>query len=115
MGTQRNGREKLVDVVLLPVKGGVGLNDDVFVRILLELVDEHGLAGLERLGDFRVYAKGQVRTLMVGSSHLARFGLNFVAERGNGLDHAGAGAIGARLAEDAFESLLGALTGDADE
>jgi hypothetical protein len=34
----------LVDVVLLPVEGGVGLDDDVFVGGLLEFVDEHGFA-----------------------------------------------------------------------
>jgi hypothetical protein len=37
---------KLVDVVLLPVERGVGLDDDVFVSGLLEFVHEHGLAGL---------------------------------------------------------------------
>jgi hypothetical protein len=36
----------LVDVVLLPVEGGVGLDDDVFVRSLLQFVHEQGLAGL---------------------------------------------------------------------
>jgi hypothetical protein len=35
----------LVDVVLLPVEGGIGLDDYVFVRGLLQFVDEHGLAG----------------------------------------------------------------------
>jgi hypothetical protein len=34
-----------VDVVLLPVEGGVGLDDDVFVRVLFEFVHQHGLAG----------------------------------------------------------------------
>src|SRR5216683_1767462 len=104
-----------VDVVLLPMEGGVGLDDDVFVRVLLEFVDEHGLAGLEGFGDFRVHAEREVRAFMVGSGHLSRLGLNFVAERGNGLDHAGAGAIRARLAENALERLLGALASDADE
>src|SRR5712691_862143 len=108
--------EDLVDVVLLPVEGGVGLDDDVFVGVLLEFVDEHGLAGLERLGDFRVHAERKVRTFMLGGAgHFARFGLDFVAQRGNGLDHAGAGAVRAGLAEDALEGLLGALAGDADE
>ena len=106
----------LVDVVLLPVEGGVGLDDDVFVGVLLEFVDEHGLAGLERLGDFRVHAERKVRTFMLGGAgHFARFGLDFVAQRGNGFDHAGAGAVRAGLAKDAFEGLLGALAGDADE
>jgi len=41
--------------------------------------------------------------------------LNFVAERRDGLDHPGAGAIRARLAEDALQGLLGALARDADE
>ena len=48
-------------------------------------------------------------------SHLARFGLNLVAERGDGFHHARAGAIGAGLAERALESLLGALAGDGDQ
>src|SRR5216683_869503 len=105
-----------VDVVLLPVEGGVGLDDDVFVGVLLEFVDEHGLAGLERLGDFRVHAEREVGTFMLGGAgHLARFGLDFVAQRWNGLDHAGAGAVRAGLAEDALQGLLGALAGDADE
>src|SRR5438067_428380 len=105
----------LIDVVLLPVEGGVGLDNDVFVRVLLEFVDEYGLAGLERLGDFRVHAKRNAWALGIGRGHLARFGLNFVAKRGRGLDHAGAGAIRARLAEHALERLLRALAGDADE
>src|SRR6266446_7263269 len=105
-----------VDVVLLPVEGGVGLDDDVFVGVLLEFVDEHGLASLERLGDFRVHAEREVRTFVLGGAgHFASFGLDFVAQRGNGFDHAGAGAVRAGLAEDALEGLLGALAGDADE
>ena len=52
---------------------------------------------------------------VVIGGHLARFGLDFVADRGDGLDHAGAGAIGAGLAEDAFERLLGAFARDADQ
>src|SRR4029077_9498045 len=43
-----------VDVVLLPVEGGVGLDDHVFVGGLLELVDQHGLAGFEGFRDFRM-------------------------------------------------------------
>jgi len=46
-----------VDVVLLPVEGGVGLDDDVFVGGLLEFVHQHGFAGLESLRDFRVDAE----------------------------------------------------------
>src|SRR5258708_15005186 len=104
-----------VDVVLLPMEGGVGLDDDVLVRGLLEFVDEHGLRVLQGFGDFRIHADGKVRAFVFGGSHLARFGLDFVAQRGNGLDHAGAGAIGAGLAENALERLLGALASDADE
>ena len=47
-----------VDVVLLPVKGGVGLDDDVFVGGLLEFVHEHGLASFQGFGDFGMNAKG---------------------------------------------------------
>src|SRR5579859_5715408 len=105
----------LIDVVLLPVEGGVGLNDDVLVRVLLELVNQHGFARLERLGDFRMDAERQIRIVVIGDGHLARFGQDFVAEGRNGLDHAGAAARGARLAEHALERLLCALAGDADE
>ncbi len=52
---------------------------------------------------------------MSGDGHFAGFGLDFVAERGDGFDHAGAGAIGARLAEHALESLLGAFASYAHE
>ena len=104
-----------VDVVLLPMEGGIGLDDDVLVRGLLEFVDEHGLTGLQGFGDFRIHADGEVRAFVLGGSHLARFGLDFVAERRDGLDHAGAGAVRARLAEDALERLFGALASDADE
>ncbi len=104
-----------VDVVLLPMEGGIGLDDDVLVRGLLEFVDEHGLTGLQGFGDFWIHADRKVRAFVIGGSHLARFGLDFVAERRDGLDHAGAGAIRARLAEDALKRLLGALASDADE
>src|SRR6266480_3462141 len=104
-----------IDVVLLPVQGGVGLDDHVLMRGLLEFVDEHGLTGLQGFGDFRIHADREVRAFVIGGGHLARFGLDLVAERGDGLDHAGAGAIRAGLAEDALERLLGALAGDADE
>src|ERR1700720_280797 len=94
---------------------GVGLNDDVFVRGLLEFIHEHGLARLESFGDFRVDAEREVRALVVGCGHLARFRLNFVAERWNRFDHPGTGAVRARLAEHALERLFGALTRDTDE
>ena len=109
------GLASLINVVLLPVKGGVGLDDDVLVRVLLKLVDEDRLARLQGFGDFRMHAKGEVRAFVIGDGHLARFRLDFVAERGDGLDHAGAGAIRAGLAEDALERLLGTFAGDADE
>ncbi len=47
-----------VNVVLLPVEGGVGLDDDVFVSGLLEFVHEHGLAGFESLCDFGMNTEG---------------------------------------------------------
>src|SRR5882757_813074 len=104
-----------VDVVLLPVQRGVGLDDDVLMRGLLEFVDEHGLAGLQSFGDFRIHTDREVGAFVIGRGHLARFGLDFVAERGDRLDHAGAGAIRAGLAENALERLLSALAGDTDE
>jgi hypothetical protein len=54
----KNYNSELVDVVLLPVQGGVGLDDDVFVRVLFQFVDQNRLARLERFGNFRVDAKG---------------------------------------------------------
>ena len=105
----------LADVVLLPVQGGVRLNDDVLVRGLLEFVDEHGLARLQCFGDFRVHAQRKIWSFVVRCRHFARFCLNFVAERRDGFHHARAGSIGTRLAEHPFECLLCALAGDADQ
>src|SRR5713101_2259319 len=109
------GTRHSVDVVLLPMEGGVGLDDDVFVRVLFEFVDEHGLAGLQGFGAFGIHTNREVRALVIGGGHLARLRLDFVAERGDGLDHTRAGAIRARLAEHALERLFGALARDADE
>src|SRR5260370_39030931 len=64
-------RPRSVDVVLLPMEGSVGLDDDVFVRALLDLVDEHGFAGLERFADFRMHAERDAGTLGIGGGHLA--------------------------------------------
>ncbi len=94
---------------------GVGLNDDVLVRILFQFVDEHGLAGLERFGDFRMHAQSKIRSIRVSHRHLARFVLDFVAQRWNGFDHSGASAGRARLAQHTFQRLLGALARDADQ
>src|SRR4051812_4108013 len=102
-----------VNVVLLPMESGVGLNDYVFVGGLFEFINEHGLARLQRFGDFRVNAKRQVRIFVIRGGHFARFGLDFVAERRAGLHHAAAGAIGAGLAKHALERLLGAFASDA--
>src|SRR5580704_11462584 len=60
-------------------------------------------------------AESQVGALVVGGGHLAGFGLDFVAERRAGFDHTGAGAIRARLAEDALQGLFGAFSSDADQ
>src|SRR6266478_1560445 len=114
-GVPDSSERHLVDVVLLPMEGGVGLDDDVFVRVLFEFVDEHGLARLQSFGDFGIHADGEVRAFVIGGGHLACFGLDFVAERRNGLDHARASAVRARLAEHALKSLFGALARDADE
>src|SRR5215813_7513740 len=97
------------------MESGVGLNDDVLVRILLKFINQHGFARLERLGNFRMDAERQIGIVVVGDGHLARFGQNFVAERWNGLDHAGAAARGARLAEHPLERLFGALARNADK
>jgi len=99
------------------VQGRVGLDDDVLVRGLLQFVDQHGFASLQSFGDFGMHTQRKIRRFVIGGGdgHLARFGLNFVAERRDGFDHAGAGAIRARLAEHALQGLLGALAGDADE
>src|SRR6185295_7123172 len=62
----------------------------------------------------RVDAQRDVLSVEVGG-HFFGFGLNFVADRGNGFDHAGAGAVRAGLAQDAFQGLLGAFAGDAHQ
>src|SRR6267378_3733865 len=107
----------LADVVLLPMQRGVGLDNDVLVRGLLELVDQHGFARLQGFGDFGMHAQREIRRFVIGGGdgHLARFRLNFVAERGDGLYHTGAGAVRARLAEHALKRLCGAFARDADE
>lgn len=97
------------------MEGGVGLDDDVFVRGLLEFIHEHGLAGFQGFGDFGMNAKGKIRAFVIGGGHFARFRLNFVTEGWDGFDHAGTGAIRARLAENALESLLGAFARNANE
>jgi hypothetical protein len=108
-------KDALIDVVLLPMEGGVGLDDHVFVGGLLEFVDEHGFARLQGFGDFGVDAQGQIWIFVIGGGHLSRFGLNLVAQRRARLHHAAACAIGAGLAENTLERLLGALARDADE
>src|SRR5229473_1961193 len=107
----------LADVVLLPMQRGVGLDNDVLVRGLLELINQHGFARLQSFGDFGMHAQREIRRFVVGAcdGHLARFRLNFVAERGDGLYHAGASAVRARLAEHALKRLFGAFARDADE
>src|SRR6202166_4963022 len=62
-----------------------------------------------------MYAQGQVGAFVAGHGHFAGFRLDFVAQRGNGFDHARAGAIRAGLAKHALESLLGALASDAHQ
>src|SRR6266436_2124296 len=64
-----------------------------------------------------MHAQGQVRRFVVGGGdgHLARFGLNFIAERWDGLHHARTGAVWAWLAEHALQRLFRALARDADE
>src|SRR5947209_8439207 len=44
--------------------------------------------------------------------HLAHFDVDFVTHRSDGLDHAGAGADGARLSQRALQRLLYTLAGD---
>src|SRR5271169_3966412 len=80
-----------IDVVLLPVERGIGLNDGALARSLLEFLDERGLAGLEGLGDFWMHAQGDAGGVQIGG-HLARLGLNLVADGGHRFDHARAGA-----------------------
>src|ERR1700688_1222510 len=62
-----------------------------------------------------MHAQGQVGAFVAGHGHFAGFRLDFVAQRGNGFDHAGAGAIRAGLAEHALKSLLGAFASDAHQ
>src|SRR5579862_8285747 len=107
-------RASLVDVVLLPMEGGVGLDDDALAGGLLEFVDEAGLAGLECLGNLGMDAQGDTGGVEI-SGHLASLGLDFIANGGQRFDHARAGTVRARLAEDALKGLLGALAGDADQ
>ena len=110
----RSMEATLINIVLLPMQRRVRLDDDGLARGVLEFFDQRRLARLQRFGDFRVDAQGQVLRVQVGG-HFVRFGLDFVANRGDGLDHARAGAVGAGLAEHAFEGLLGAFARDGDQ
>jgi len=108
------GESRLINIVLLPMQRGIRLNDDALARDLFEFFDQRGLARLEGFGDFGIDAQREALGVEVGG-HFSRFGRDFVADRGNGFDHARAGAVRARLAQDALEGLLGALARDADE
>ena len=92
----------------------IGLDDDGFARGVLEVFDQGGLARLQGLGDFRVDAQCEVLRVEV-AGHFFGFGLNLVANRGDGFDHPGAGAVRAGLAQDAFQGLLRAFARDANE
>ena len=92
----------------------IRLDDDALASGLLEFFDQGGFARLERLGDLWVDAQGEAARVHV-SGHFSRFGLDFVADCGNRFDHAGAGAVGAWLAEHTFERLFGAFARDADQ
>src|SRR5205823_4035714 len=81
-------QKALVDVVLLPVQRGVGLDDDVLVRGLLEFVDEHGLAGLQSLGDFGIHADGEIPAFVIRRRHPARSGLALITQPAAPPDHA---------------------------
>src|SRR6267378_3974332 len=94
----------LIDIVLLPMQRRIGLNDDALARGLLELFDQRRLARLERLRNLWIDAEGEAARVHVGG-HFSRFGLDFVADCGDGFDHAGSGAVRAWLAQYAFERL----------
>src|SRR5208283_4881665 len=70
------------------VQRGIRLDDDVLVRVLLELVNQDGLARLQRLGNFRMNTQREVRPFVFRRSHLPSLCLNLVAQRGDGLHHA---------------------------
>src|SRR5271168_2799296 len=93
---------ELVNVELLPVERRVAVDDDALFGPALEFFHQSGLARLERLGDFRMDAEREARAIQL-RRHFARLRLRLVANGVDALDHAGAAAIDARLAEGAFE------------
>ena len=58
-------RYRLIDIVLLPVQGRVGLNNDALASSLLEFFDQRGFARLEGLSDLRVDAERQALRIQV--------------------------------------------------
>src|SRR5260370_9323374 len=64
-GVPDSSERHSIDVVLLPVEGGVGLEDNVFGRVFFEFVDEHGLTGLQSFGVFGVHTNPAVRPFIV--------------------------------------------------
>src|ERR1700691_3046523 len=109
--TKENYAAALVDVVLLPMQGGIRLDDDAFLRPALEFLDQRSFPRFQRLRNLGMDAKRDAARTHL-RRHLARLGLNFVAQRRDGFHHAGAGAIRAGLAEGAFQGLLGAFARD---
>jgi hypothetical protein len=48
----------LINIVLLPMQRGVGLDDDGFARRVFQIFDQGGLARFQGFGDFGIDAQG---------------------------------------------------------
>src|ERR1035437_5075895 len=96
------------------MQGGVALDEEIFAGQRFELGNPTGIVGFEDFDGFGIDAQQHVGVLEV-LLHLAKLGVDLVADRGRALDHAGGLAGGARDAESAFEGLLDALAGDGDQ
>ena len=86
----------------------IRLDNNALLRPAFQLFDQRRFPRLQRLRNFRMYpqsnaACGQIR------SHLPRLSLYLVAQSRNRLHHPRPGAIRARLAQRALQSLLGPL------
>jgi len=91
-----------MDVELLRVEGGIGLDEDRLADHLFHLLEPARARRLELLDDLGVDAEHDVATVEM-LVHLAHLDVDVVADGDGRLDHAGSGADVAGGGERALE------------
>src|SRR5580698_1747412 len=103
-----------LNVELLGMQRGIALDEDVLADQLFEFVEPGCVVLLEDFHGFRIHAEQHICAFEV-LLHFAQLDVDFVADGGGTLDHAGGLAGGAGDAQRALERLLDALAGDGDQ